>query len=76
VLLPFAGSILEADERLHGKLDRDAVAAIAQQLPDDWLVGGEDADGARAEYADHFARRLAAPRAFAAEAEEARRAAL
>jgi hypothetical protein len=74
VLLPFAGSILEADERLHGKLDREAVAAIAQQLPDDWL--GDDADAVRAEYADHFAQRLAAPRAFAAEAEEARRAAL
>jgi hypothetical protein len=74
VLLPFAGSILEADARQAPKLDRDAVAQIAQQLPDDWL--GEDADAARAEYADHFAQRLAAPRAFAAEAEEARRAAL
>lgn len=76
VLLPFAGSILEADERLAGRLDRDAVAAIAAQLPDDWLgnEGGRDPDSARAAYADHFAARLAAPRAFAAEAEEARRA--
>jgi hypothetical protein len=73
VLLPFAGSILEADERLHGRLDRETVADVARQLPDDWL--GADADAARAEYVDHFAQRLAAPRAFAAEAEEARRAA-
>lgn len=70
VLLPFAGSIMEADERLAPKLDRDVVAAIAGQLPGDWL--GEDPERARADYADHFAARLAAPRAFAAEAEEAR----
>lgn len=72
VLLPFAGSILEADERLHARLDRAAVADVAGQLPADWL--GPDADAARAEYVDHFAQRLAAPRAFAAEAEEARHA--
>lgn len=75
VLLPFAGSILEADERLASRLDRDIIMSIAQQLPDDWLGDGDDAPAARAAYADHFAARLAAPRAFAAEAEEARRAA-
>jgi hypothetical protein len=74
VLLPFAGSILEADERLAGRLEGDTIRSIAQQLPDDWLGGGAAADAARAEYAEHFAQRLAAPRAFAAEAEEARRA--
>ena len=43
-------------------------------MPDDWL-GDDPAPRAREAYADYFAQRLAAPRAFAAEAEEARRAA-
>jgi hypothetical protein len=78
VLLPFAGSIVEADARLAPKLAGDVVADIAAQLPADWLGGGAAAAGARAEYAEHFAQRLAsaAPRAFALEAEEARRAAV
>ena len=44
-------------------------------VPDGWLVAeGEDADpaGRRRAYADYLTRRLAAPRAFAAEAERAR----
>ncbi len=72
VLLPFAGSIAEADERLHDRLPEDVVRGIADALPDDWL--GEDPSGARDDYVAHFAQRLATPRAFAAEAEEARRA--
>jgi hypothetical protein len=78
VLLPFAGSIAEADARLAPKLEGDVIAGIAAQLPADWLGGGEAADAARAEYAEHFAQRLAgaSPRAFAVEAEEARRAAV
>jgi hypothetical protein len=73
VLLPFAGSILEADERLAERAaDRATLERIANAVPDDWL--GEDAARARADYADHFTERLTAPRAFATEAEEARRA--
>jgi hypothetical protein len=71
VLLPFAGSILEADARLAPKLDPETVAAIVAAVPDDWL--GDDPPGARAAYVAYLDERLTAPRAFAAEAEEARR---
>ena len=72
VLLPFAGSIAEADERLAPLLDGPVVERIVAAVPDDWL--GDDAALARESYIAYFAERLAAPRAFVAEAEEARRA--
>ena len=72
VLLPFAGSITEADERLAPRLDRATLERIVDAVPDDWL--GADPAAARADYVEHFTARLTAPRAFAAEAEEARRA--
>jgi hypothetical protein len=75
VLLPFAGSIAEADARLAPRLaDRQTLARIVAGVPDDWLGGPEQAPPARAVYVDHLLQRLAAPRPFAAEAEEARRA--
>ncbi len=46
-------------------------------VPDDWLLDEGDAatpDQRRGAYVDHLVRRLAAPRAFVAEAEGARRA--
>ena len=61
VLLPAAGSILEADARLARVARPDAAAAL---VPAEW------ADGAP--YAEHLAARLAAPRAWAVEAERAR----
>ncbi len=72
VLLPFAGSIADADERLAPQLDRPTLQRIVAAVPDDWL--GDGAALAREAYVSYFAERLAAPRAFAAEAEEARRA--
>jgi hypothetical protein len=73
VLLPFAGSIAEADERLAPVLDSAAIEAIVGTVPDAWV---EDAasgpDAARREYAGFLERRLAAPRAWAEEAERAR----
>jgi hypothetical protein len=64
VLLPHAGSILEADGRLAGRLDRPALEAIEALAPSEWRDG--------APYAEHLLRRLDAPRAFAEEAERAR----
>jgi hypothetical protein len=61
VLLPVAASVLEADARLAGRADPAAAGAL---VPADW------ADGAV--YAEFLTRRLAAPRAFAEEAERAR----
>jgi hypothetical protein len=74
VLLPFAGSITDADERLAPLLHRATLAAVVAGVPDDWLGDAAEAAVAREIYVEYLAERLTAPRAFAAEAEEARRA--
>jgi hypothetical protein len=70
VLLPCADDIEAADARLAPRLDRALVDAVLELVPDDWF-----APHPRAAYAEYLRRRLAPPRAFAAEAEEARRGA-
>jgi hypothetical protein len=64
VLLPLAGSILEADERLAARLTPDALDAVVAAVPPEWADGRP--------YAEYLARRLSAPRAFVEEAERAR----
>jgi hypothetical protein len=70
VLLPCAADIAAADARLAPKLGPDVLDAVLALVPDDWF-----APRAREEYAAYLRRRMEPPRAFAAEAEEARRAA-
>jgi hypothetical protein len=70
VLLPGAGDIEAADARLAAKLDGAVVQDVLATVPEAWF-----APRTRAEYAEYLRRRLEAPRGFAAEAEEARRAA-
>jgi hypothetical protein len=67
VLLPHAGSVLEADARLAA---RAAAAAdeVVERVPAEWI-------GDRAPYRAWLAERLAEPRGFATEAEDARVAA-
>jgi len=67
VLLPFAGSIADADARLAPRLGPDVLAAVLARVPDDWFVPRE-----RAEYDEYLRLRLAPPRGFVTEAEEAR----
>jgi len=78
VLLPFAASIVAADERHAGRIDRTLLAGLVDALPDSWLpvdpVAG-DADGQRAAYVRYLLHRLETPRPFVEEAERARRAA-
>jgi hypothetical protein len=69
VLLPHAGSVLEAHERLAPRLDAAAVGAVVGAVPEPWLSGRP-----RAGYASYLTDRLA-DGAFAREAEEARRGA-
>ena len=71
VLLPYAGSIAEADARLAPRLDGELVRGVVGAVPEEWL-GGE---ARRDDYVTYLCERLAAPRAFAEEAEDARRAA-
>jgi hypothetical protein len=76
VLLPFAGSIIEADERLAPLLDRALIDAVTALVPDEFLAGDDGSPAERrAEYAEFLERRLGAPREFAEEAERARLAA-
>jgi hypothetical protein len=60
VLLPAAGSVLEADARLAGRAD----PAVAGLVPGEWADAGQ--------YAEFLARRLEDPREFAQEAERVR----
>lgn len=64
VLLDQAGSVLEADARLAPTLDDAALGAIGDAVPDGWADVGE--------YLDFVRARLAAPRAWVAEADDAR----
>jgi hypothetical protein len=68
VLLPFAGSIAEADERLAPQVTSELLAELAAALPREWLDGDDPQV-----YVDYLQARLAAPRAFVEEAERARR---
>ncbi|MFN8223596.1 MAG: HipA family kinase [Gaiellales bacterium] len=67
VLLPFAGSLVAADERLSGRVGREEVVRIVGLVPEAWFTG----DGAGA-YIEHLVGRLAGSRRLADEAEEAR----
>jgi hypothetical protein len=67
VLLPYAASVAEADERLAPRVTEELVRDVAAAVPGAWL-DGHDAQV----YADYLLGRLAAPRAFVEEAERAR----
>jgi HipA-like kinase len=67
VLLPFAGSIEEADAELAPRVSPELLQKVAAAVPDEWLDGDD-----RGVYVDYLRGRLEAPRAFVAEAEAAR----
>jgi hypothetical protein len=78
VLLPYAGSIAEADARNAARLDPPLLADLVAAIPDLWLpddprVG--DAAAQREAYHRYLALRLEAPRAFAREADRVHAAA-
>ena len=66
VLLPYAGPILEADERLAPRLPVEILEALAALIPQEWQEHPSEA------YAAWLELRLTEPRAFAQEAEDAR----
>ena len=68
VLLPFAGSIAEADERLAPLLEDAPIEAAVGLVPDDWLVE----PGERQAYVEFLRRRLAARQVWVEEADRAR----
>jgi hypothetical protein len=75
VLLPLAGSILEADDRLAPMLTAELFGSILESVPDAWLPAGDglpDPAAHRAAYLDYLTRRLAVHRKLAEEAERVR----
>jgi len=71
VLLPYTGALADADARMTAALTPEVLRHCVAQVPDDWLVATEawPSPAARRDaYVDYLARRLAAPRAFVAEA--------
>jgi hypothetical protein len=75
VLLPWASRLAEASARLGARLAGGAIAAAVGKVPDAWLSGDPrfaSPEAARAAYAGHLERRLAAAPLFVEEAERAR----
>lgn len=80
VLLPIAASIPEADTRLAPRVGEREIEAILAQIPDELFMDAlegrtppfETAEANREAYARFFRHRLAAPRAWAEAAEQAR----
>jgi len=66
VLLPHAGSILEADDRLAPRIPATTPRELASMIPPAWREHPPEA------YAEWLERRLQPPRAFAQEAERDR----
>lgn len=78
VLLPIAGSVVDADSRLAPKLDDTVLWSIIGSVPDIWLPANEigNADAQRNAYMEYFLSRLEGPRPFIEEAERCRSAQL
>ena len=67
VLLPYAGSIAEADARLAPRLTEERIAEIVGAVPEAWVEGT-----GHAAYVEYLTRRLEAPRLFPEEADAVR----
>jgi hypothetical protein len=76
VLLGVAGDLDAADARLRPRLGQDVLETIVADIPDEWLDAEdefEDTDALRAGYTRYLFERLSGPRAWLAEAVNARR---
>ncbi len=76
VLLPFASSIVAADERLAPIVTPALLEGLVAAIPDDWLAPDAvigDADAQHAAYVAYLTTRLEAPRPFVEPAEDLRR---
>jgi hypothetical protein len=76
VLLPSAGDLTAADDRLRSRLDRAALESIVADVPDDWLLPDDElptAQQQREAYVHYLDERLNGPRTWLEEASRARR---
>src|SRR4051812_30975463 len=72
VLLPYAGSIADADARLAPLVTPALVEAVVSAVPGEWLGDDDAREAARRAYVEYLLRRLEPPRGFAAEADAER----
>jgi hypothetical protein len=78
VLLSVSGDLAAADTEAAARLSEPVIAEVLRRVPDALLAGEDaasdfaDADDARVRYVRYLRDRLREPRAFVAEAEEAR----
>lgn len=72
VLLPRAGSIVDADASLAPVVTRSVLSDVLAHVPDAWLTAEITPDATRAAYVEHLWQRVSGPRAFVEEAERAR----
>jgi len=73
VLLPLAGDLAAADERLRSRLDHPTLAAIAEAIPEEWLAPAANEEFAstaehRRAYTTYLVERLTGSRPWLAEA--------
>src|SRR5215208_5479987 len=76
VLLPFAGSIFEADAALTPRLAPEVLRAIVDMIPEEWLAdepGFRSIEEVRSAYVAYLSTRLQEPRAWVSALEEIRR---
>ena len=68
VLMPYAGPLTEADQRLSALIDESLLRAVLSVVPESWLVDDTFAGPAqhRQAYVDYLMRRLEPPRPFLA----------
>lgn len=75
ILLPQAGSIVEADANARTRIAPATISAIVDLIPDEWLETEPAADrpvGAKDDYVEFLTRRLEHASAFVVEAERVR----
>jgi hypothetical protein len=74
-MLPWAGELREADALLRPRLSREAIAAILEQVPDEWLLPEADFPTPaekRSGYVEYLTHRVEAAPLFVEEAINAR----
>ena len=75
VLLPFAKTLREADEKLAPSLTEETLREVVDLVPDEWLIGEPGFEGARevrSAYVEYLSTRLRGPRTWVRALEEAR----
>jgi hypothetical protein len=75
ILLPFAGSIVDADAVAHERITPEVIREIVELIPAAWIETPPAADrpvGTKADYIAFLTRRLENARAFVEEAERVR----